>query len=49
MNVKTKVLKYLINNQNELKINEDEKSIKLLWECCQIPDFVKKVTANIWK
>ena len=37
-----KVLKYLINNQNELKINEDEKSIKLLWECCQIPDFVKK-------
>ena len=37
-----KVLKYLINNQNEFKIKEDEKNIKLLWECCQIPDFVKK-------
>ena len=37
-----KVLKYLINNQNELKIEENEKNIKLLWECCQIPDFVKK-------
>ena len=37
-----KVLKYLINHQNEIKIVEDEKDLKLLWECCQIPDFVKK-------
>ena len=37
-----KTLKYLINNQNELKIDNKEKDLKLLWECCQIPDFVKK-------
>ena len=42
-----KVLKYLINNQNEISIKNNEKGLKLLWECCQIPDFVKKVTANI--
>tara|TARA_B100001123_G_scaffold33482_1_gene34875 strand:+ start:99 stop:2579 length:2481 start_codon:yes stop_codon:yes gene_type:complete len=37
-----KVLKYLINNENEINIKNDEKNLKLLWECCQIPDFVKK-------
>ena len=37
-----KVLKYLLNNENEIKINDDKKDLKLLWECCQIPDFVKK-------
>ncbi len=37
-----KVLKYLINNQNEISIKNDKKNLKLLWECCQIPDFVKK-------
>ncbi len=37
-----KVLKYLINNQNELEIKNSEENLKLLWECCQIPDFVKK-------
>ncbi len=37
-----KVLKYLINNENEIIIEDDEKNLKLLWECCQIPDFVKK-------
>ena len=42
-----KVLKYLINNQNEIEIKNDKKNLKLLWECCQIPDFVKKVTVNI--
>ena len=36
-----KVLKYLIKD-NELKIEEKSEEIKLLWECCQIPDFVKK-------
>jgi len=41
-----KVLKYLINNQNEIKIINDEKGLKLLWECCQIPDFVKK---KLWQ
>ncbi len=37
-----KVLKYLINKETEITINNDEKNISLLWECCQIPDFVKK-------
>ena len=36
-----KVLKYLVKD-NLIKIEENEKEIKLLWECCQIPDFVKK-------
>ena len=37
-----KVLKYLINKETEITISNDEKNITLLWECCQIPDFVKK-------
>ncbi len=37
-----KVLKYLINNQNEIDIKNDKTNLRLLWECCQIPDFVKK-------
>ena len=37
-----KVLKFLINNENKLSIKNDHKTLKLLWECCQIPDFVKK-------
>ena len=37
-----KVLKYFLKNNNNDKINEDSNELKLLWECCQIPDFVKK-------
>ena len=38
-----KTLKYLISNQNQISpIEENEKHLRLLWECCQIPDFVKK-------
>jgi ATP-dependent RNA helicase SUPV3L1/SUV3 len=36
-----KVLKYLIKNNN-LKTNHSKDFIKVLWECCQIPDFSKK-------
>ena len=36
-----KVLKYLIKD-NDLNIEEKSEELKLLWECCQIPDFVKK-------
>ncbi len=36
-----KVLKYLIKD-NDLNIDEKSEELKLLWECCQIPDFVKK-------
>ena len=37
-----KVLKYLVSNESELVIKNEQESLKLLWECCQIPDFVKK-------
>jgi len=37
-----KVLKYIINSENEISIKNNIKNLKLLWECCQIPDFVKK-------
>ncbi len=37
-----KVLKYLIKNNNNLKTNHSKDFIKILWECCQIPDFSKK-------
>ena len=36
-----KVLKYLIKD-DALNLIDDSKQLKLLWECCQIPDFVKK-------
>ena len=37
-----KVLKFIINHENQILKNDNEKTLKLLWECCQIPDFVKK-------
>tara|TARA_Y100000590_G_scaffold442009_1_gene569545 strand:- start:9238 stop:11730 length:2493 start_codon:yes stop_codon:yes gene_type:complete len=37
-----KVLKFLIKNDKDLKIKDSEDLIKILWECCQIPDFSKK-------
>ncbi len=37
-----KVLKYFIKDLEKYKINNDYKDLSLLWECCQIPDFVKK-------
>ena len=36
-----KVLKYLVK-ENLLEVKNDKSELKLLWECCQIPDFVKK-------
>ena len=41
-----KVLKYLIKNNNDLKIRHSNDYIKTLWECCQIPDFSKKAYGN---
>ncbi len=37
-----KVLKYLLNNENQFEIKDDQENLRLLWDCCQIPDFVKK-------
>ena len=37
-----KVLKYFLKETKKFNIKENENEIRLLWECCQIPDFVKK-------
>ena len=37
-----KLLKYFLKNLSAYKISDNEEVLSLLWECCQIPDFVKK-------
>ncbi len=37
-----KALKSLLKDSENLSIYNNENELKLLWECCQIPDFVKK-------
>ena len=37
-----KVLKYFLKENSSKANNYNENQLKLLWECCQIPDFVKK-------
>ena len=37
-----KVLKLFLKEDINLTIKFNENQLKLLWECCQIPDFVKK-------
>ncbi len=37
-----KVLKHILKDSENLNIFNNESELKLLWECCQIPDFVKK-------
>ncbi len=37
-----KVLKYFLKNDSNLNIKDNSVNLKILWECCQIPDFVKK-------
>jgi len=37
-----KALKYFLRDKNLENIDFNNKSLGLLWECCQIPDFVKK-------
>jgi ATP-dependent RNA helicase SUPV3L1/SUV3 len=41
-----KILKYFLRDLNAHKISNNEKDLSLLWECCQIPDFVKKTYGN---
>ena len=38
-----KVLKFLLKENSKIAENNKENELKLLWECCQIPDFVKKI------
>ncbi len=41
-----KALKYFLKDQKIFDLEHDIKNLKLLWECCQIPDFVKKTYGN---
>ena len=41
-----KVLKYFLNNMESHDIKDNKDTLELLWECCQIPDFVKKTYGN---
>jgi ATP-dependent RNA helicase SUPV3L1/SUV3 len=41
-----KALKFFLKDKNLVNIDLDKKLLLLLWECCQIPDFVKKTYGN---
>jgi len=41
-----KVLKYFLKDMSVHNIKNDKETLILLWECCQIPDFVKKTYGN---
>jgi len=41
-----KVLKYFLKNPIKHNISNKKNVLNLLWECCQIPDFVKKTYGN---
>jgi ATP-dependent RNA helicase SUPV3L1/SUV3 len=41
-----KALKFFLRDKNLENINFNSKTLNLLWECCQIPDFVKKTYGN---
>jgi len=41
-----KALKYFLKDQKILNREFDKNTLMLLWECCQIPDFVKKTYGN---
>ncbi|MDA9767465.1 helicase-related protein [Candidatus Pelagibacter sp.] len=41
-----KLLKYFLKDMNGHNIKNNQKTLELLWECCQIPDFVKKTYGN---
>ena len=41
-----KALKYFLRDDNFKDLEFNKKNLSLLWECCQIPDFVKKTYGN---
>ena len=41
-----KALKYFLKDKKLVNLEFDNKTLRLLWECCQIPDFVKKTYGN---
>ncbi len=51
-----KVLKYFLKDTSNIIIENNPEVLKILWECCQIPDFVKKtyghhldIVSNVFK
>ena len=41
-----KLLKYFLKDMDRHNIKNNQETLELLWECCQIPDFVKKTYGN---
>ena len=41
-----KLLKYFLKDMDSHNIENNQETLELLWECCQIPDFVKKTYGN---
>ena len=41
-----KVLKYFLKDMKSHNIEDNKETLELLWDCCQIPDFVKKTYGN---
>ncbi|MDC2990791.1 helicase-related protein [Candidatus Pelagibacter sp.] len=41
-----KALKFFLKDKNLENIEFNQEKLRLLWECCQIPDFVKKTYGN---
>ncbi len=41
-----KVLKYLLKDKTDINIEDNFDILKIVWECCQIPDFVRKTYGN---
>ena len=41
-----KVLKYFLKDMAAHNIKDNKETLVLLWDCCQIPDFVKKTYGN---
>ena len=41
-----KLLKYFLKDMKSHNIKNNQETLELLWECCQIPDFVKKTYGN---
>ena len=41
-----KALKFFLKDKNFEETNMKKETLELLWECCQIPDFVKKTYGN---
>ena len=41
-----KLLKYFLKDLESHNIKNEKETLELLWDCCQIPDFVKKTYGN---